>query len=609
MSSGIPPTSLFVPTPQILRAHRFFGAVLLGVTALGGLSPTRASAQQEFLRQRLLVHNFDGGKGSLGRRVGDAVDGALSHGAKRDLIVVNRWEMLQELQKAGFNTDSVLLGAEIRDMARRHRADEYVIGRAIPGAGHALRLEGALVLTRDSGLKQPIVTPELPDVDPASDAFAAEVLRAREQLAPVRRCENAMRAGSPRDAAAAAREGVLAYPRAAIARACLLRAFTALGQPADSILKVALALISFDSTSWYGWEAAANAYDALGNRAGAGRAWSSVAVLESQNAEVVARVVSALMRDGNPSIAKPIITKATSERPEDEHLAGLHWRVLLATQDWVEATKVGVALRKLSPTYETQPDYFLRMAGAYRNANQPFQAISIAAEGVSLHPEDAELYLLYSQLVLGENDVALSRGLERFPTNGKLLALDAQNKRKRGDMHGALESTRRAVASDSTLARSYLQLAQAYIDVELNDSALVILQGGTHSAADSALVAQFTLARGNVMYTAANASKKRSDFEMALRFLELSQRMAPSKNAGFLVGSAAFGIAQLAAQELPTAKSCAMATIAQDNLVIAEIQLATNGAAAPEAAKQFLDYAATLRPYVSQQFKTLCGSP
>jgi len=32
-------------------------------------------------------------------------------------------------------------------------------------------------------------------------------------------------------------------------------------------------------------------------------------------------IVSALMRDGNPLLAKPIITGAVAARPEDEHLA------------------------------------------------------------------------------------------------------------------------------------------------------------------------------------------------------------------------------------------------------------------------------------------------
>lgn len=384
----------------VFRQFAATAAVVLAVA--GGFSPMEASAQQEFVRQRLLVHNFDAGRGNVGSRVGDAVNSAIDRSApKDDPILVDRWAVLQELQKAGFNIDSVLLGAEIRDITRRHRADEYVVGKVFTSPARSFRLEGALMLTRDSGLKQPISTAEFPSIDKAADAFGQEVVQARRQLSHLRRCENAMRASNPKAAAAAALDGIKAYPRAAVARTCLLRAYAAQGVSSDSMISVALALTGIDSTSWVGWEFAANAYDDLGKTDLAGPAWGRVANLQLNDAEVVGKAVSALMRDGNSKIAKPIISKSAADRPDNEHLAGLHWRVLLATEDWMEATKVGEALRKLSPNYETQPDFFARMAAAYRNAKLPFKALAIAAEGVSLHPEDADLYLLYSQLVLG----------------------------------------------------------------------------------------------------------------------------------------------------------------------------------------------------------------
>lgn len=128
------------------------------------------------------------------------------------------------------------------------------------------------------------------------------------------------------------------------------------------------------------------------------------------------------------------------------------------------------------------------------------------------------------------------------------------------------------------------------------------------TAADTVVVAQFALARGNELYTAANVSKTRRDFEIALQFLQFSGTLVPSVNAGFLVGSAAFGVAQVAVTELQgPARSCAIATLAQDNLILAETEVMRNGAAAPDAAKQFLDYAAQMRPYVAQQARTLCS--
>lgn len=587
----------------MLRRIRLDALILAG--ALVALAfPLSA---QEFVRQRLLVHNFESKNVGLGRRAADKVNAAIGRGRGSSLELANRGEMLRKLEDAGFNPDSVLLPGEIRSLAREYRTDEYVIGQVVPFQGNAVRLSGYLVMTRDSMLRQPIATVERPDVDAAAEAFGAEVLRARTQLAPERRCENALRAGQAAAAAAAAQDGIRAYPRAAIARVCLLRAYEELAQKPDSVLRVAQALIDVDSSSIKGWEAAAAAYDQLAMRDSAGRAWSVAATLQRRDASAIGRIVMALMSDGNDSLAKPFIIEAVKDHPDDKHLAGLHWRVLLATGDWENAVRAGEALRRMDDTYETQPEYFLRMATAYRNLDQWFRAVAEAAEGVALHPADPDLYLLYTQLVMAEGDTALGRGLERFPNNGKLLALDAQLRRRRGDLQGALASTRRAIARDPTLARGNLQLAQAFIDVGQPDSALVVLPRGLRSAADSALAAQFALARGNALYQSANASHQRADFELALRYVQLSDRLSPSANAGFLIGSAAFGVAQQASTEAAAARSCPLATVADSNLVLAETQLARHGRVAPDAAKQFLDYAGQMRPYVTQQVQVFCN--
>jgi len=133
---------------------RFTIAITAAVAAIaGGFLPTTASAQEEFVRQRLLVHTFDGPRGSLGRRVGDEISSAIDDGAKgRDLIVVDRDEMLRQLEKSGFNPDSVLLESEMRDMTAATAPNEYVIGRVVATNGTSVSLNGVLMLTRDSGL-------------------------------------------------------------------------------------------------------------------------------------------------------------------------------------------------------------------------------------------------------------------------------------------------------------------------------------------------------------------------------------------------------------------------------------------------------------------------
>src|SRR5262245_42529980 len=69
-------TSFLTAATIVIR--RLAATVAFACVMLGGFSPTTAIAQ-EFVRQRLLVHNFEG-RGSLGRRAADAVDDVVGHG-------------------------------------------------------------------------------------------------------------------------------------------------------------------------------------------------------------------------------------------------------------------------------------------------------------------------------------------------------------------------------------------------------------------------------------------------------------------------------------------------------------------------------------------------
>jgi uncharacterized protein HemY len=110
------------------------------------------------------------------------------------------------------------------------------------------------------------------------------------------------------------------------------------------------------------------------------------------------------------------------------------------------------------------------------------------------------------------------------------------------------------------------------------------------------------------MYKAATVSQKREDFQRAMRFLALATRLAPTAESKFLLGASALSISQSASNEAPATKSCDLSKLAESNLTEAEINLVSGGSAAPDAAKQFLDYVAKLRPYVAEQVKTYCGA-
>ena len=133
---------------------------------------------------------------------------------------------------------------------------------------------------------------------------------------------------------------------------------------------------------------------------------------------------------------------------------------------------------------------------------------------------------------------------------------------------------------------------------------------------DSAsFVAQYALGTGNTSYKTANAMKvdtpessaaKRAAFQKALMFLTLSDSLAPSATAKFLIGVSSFTVGQLAATDAPKAKSCDLATLAQASFNKAQVNLVSGGATAPDAAKQYLGYLQQFVPVVERQVKTFC---
>jgi tetratricopeptide (TPR) repeat protein len=234
--------------------------------------------------------------------------------------------------------------------------------------------------------------------------------------------------------------------------------------------------------------------------------------------------------------------------------------------------------------------------------------LATAAAGVAKFPKDAPLYVTYLQMLRAESDAALPRGLALFPESAELHVLAAASLKASGNAAAALEETKRALATNPRLPHGYLQLAQLEIDAGQPDSALVAIELATKFGEDRNTVAQFALARGNALYKAATASQKRDDFQRAIRFLTIAERIAPSPQAKFLLGASALSVSQSAATEATPAKSCELSRLADTSLTDAEINLVSGGSAAPDAAKQFLDYVAKLRPYVTGQLKSFCTS-
>ncbi len=578
--------------------------VVLIVGLLMLAAPLRA--QDKFVTQILMVSTFRGANRDAAHDASDIVRNRVADAFhNKGLRVVSASSVENWLEKSGYNEDMGLLPAEREMVARHFRTDEEVVGVVTP-ADSGYRVDAQIILTRDPRMVQPI-TAVARSVRDAAEAVARDVIAARAQMVPLRECENAVRAGSFEKAAALATRAIAAYPPATLARACLLSALGSMpGDHADSVVAVARALLVRWPASPIALEYLATTLDAKGDAAGAGEAWVRLLATDSLNASLIRRVVDALSREGNATLAEPLIVRGVKAHPDDLELLKLEWLVHLATSNWKAAVATGQRLEARDEASKVDPDFYRRLASAYRADSQPVRALMTAATGVTRFPDDAPLYSLYVQLLRQENQAALARGLARFPETADLHVIASQTLKEQGALAQAAGEIRVALAVNPHLSHGWLQLADDEMSLQHPDSALAALDAALANGESKGTVAQFALARGNALYASANGTKRRADFEHARQFLQLANRLVPTPESAFLLGASALSVSQAAATEAPAAKSCDLVRLADSTLTEAETNLATGRSVAPDAAQQFLDYASTLRPYVASQLKTLC---
>jgi tetratricopeptide (TPR) repeat protein len=291
-------------------------------------------------------------------------------------------------------------------------------------------------------------------------------------------------------------------------------------------------------------------------------------------------------------------------------LRRLEWRVTYENRHWPLAIKAAEALMVTDSATVTDSVFVLRLASAYRANGQTYKAIATAARGVAAFPGDVKLYTLYTQFVKSESDSVIARGVALFPHSADLLAMSARDLRARGQLAEALAATREALAVDSTLDRGELMIAQGEIELGRPDSALLALRRALTRGEDTALVAQFALGHGNALLKAANGTKSRDDFQLAMRFLALADTLRRTPQSAFLLGVAAYSITQSALTDAPKAlektQSCELSHLGAETLPVARAGLEAGHEVSPDAAKQFLDYLGQMEPYVQRQIDTFC---
>ena len=586
-------------------------ACLLGASAI-----TSANAQKkapEFTRQGLLITTFvprgtaDFG---YGRKAANEVRGRVAKlSNKREVDVISGGDIDWQITRAGMPEDTLLDEPTIRTLARLMRADEYVVG-TVERAPNRVRLSGRLVLMRGRRMSEPVPTVTAQDLGLAADQFGRVLAAARGELAPQRRCENALRDAQPERALQFAREAVAAYPAGVLAHVCLTWALRATGAPSAAVLAAATEVLAGDSLNPHGLENAAIALDSLRRRDESATYWLRLADTDTADLELTQRVVLAMVFGGSALRAEPLIVRAADAHPDSLGLRRLEWRVTYENRHWPTAIKAGEALLASDSATARDSIFTLRLASAYRANGDTYKAIALAARGVVAFPGDVKLYTLYTQFVKSEADSVVPRGVALFPRSAELLAMQARDLRARGQLAEALAASRQALAVDSTLERGELMIAQGEIELGRPDSALVALRRAATRGEDTALIAQFALGRGNALLRAASGTKSRDDFQLAMRFLAFADTLRRTPQSAFLLGFAAYNITQSAVSDAPKmtekTQSCELSHLGAETLPVARAGLEAGQEVSPEAAKQFLDYLGQLEPYVLRQLDAFC---
>jgi len=500
------------------------------------------------------------------------------------LMPTSKKDIDNTLTQSGYRPDSALGAPEIRDLAKLVRGDEVLDG-TVTKTPNGYRVYARLFLARDVALSQPLYNGESNDLGDVAKQIVHEYDNARKQLKGNQDCENAIRDGKNAEAIAAARRAISEYPNATIARLCLASAFQAqkatadsLGPWKDSVIAVTRAITALDKQSRIAYQLQYDAYKAKHDTLNLVPALLGYMNSDPTNSSLRESVIAEVIGLGKADIAVPIAKQLVADNPGDPSYARTYFLVLGAAKDYKDAVAAGQAYVALD-TAAADSNYFFR------------QVQYLAAD--SAYAKAAEMAAM---------------GAAKFPRSASMLLTQAQYERRAGQLPAAQATLQKALALDPKAAGANMLLAQ--IASDQGNAADMIKYVQADVAADATNKdrdAQFLVIAGAAAYKTANASKKLEDFQKAVSIFQASDAIAPTANAKFYLGVSAFGIAQIAANNLQTAnKTCADAKLGQDALLLINTNMPAGGSVSPPTAQQIMGAAGQYQQFIDARTKQLC---
>lgn len=579
---------------RLRTARSIVALTVLIVGATPGVSRAQAPRTPNPNAPRLVVGTLRSGDKKLSAQASEELRSRLNADIPfRQLTVLSSADYKTVVEQSGYPYDEALTSGDLGSLAKLLRTDEYMEG-TVEKTATGFKFTAVLVLTRDPALLQPLPDAEGDKLSRVAAVMSKSVQDARKQLEFEKKCNSLGRDGKAPEAIVAARAGIAAYPQATLVRLCELQVRAGFKQPPDSIIAAALEVLKYDPKSKMALTNAAQAYKDKGDRDKATEILIQLLATDPSNTRLVEEVVNALAASGKPELAKPIISQAIKDNPGDVRLMKLGFLIYLASKDNKNGTLLGEEMVKIDSSL-ADTTFFAKMVVAYEADSAFAKAAELAA-----------------------------RGAAKFPTNVALLSMLASEQRKLGQYQQAIATFRRILAINPKEPNIRTLIAVTYDDMQQLDSTLIMLREAKVAGEDGDAVGGYARTVGNRLFksaqdafTKSQASKTPEDARAAIAaslnvlpwvtFADSTYKSVDGKNAaGFLMAMSGFYAALTALTEAQKTKSCEMAKIAQDNILIAMLNMNRGGRVAPAAVAQLMPLIPGYMTNADQMAKAYC---
>jgi tetratricopeptide (TPR) repeat protein len=563
------------------------GVPLFAQARLGTAPAQRGGAPNPDTPQ-ILVATFQSSSQQLGVEMGDELRSRIQdeHSAK-DLYAVTKTNINNALIASGYRPDSALNASDLMELARITHGD-YVIDGKIEKAGNGVHVTTRLLnKTGQQTLTQPLPTIDGKDAGDAAKMIERNISEALKQMVPYKACIADLRAQKYDVAVKDASLAITAYPNTSFGRICLLQAVSNLNLP-DSVIGVANAILSRDSTSMLALVNLADAYSKKGDKDKAIETNLRIYRVDPTNTTVATSIVNDLASSGAPDKALPIIDSLLAQNPGDPAMLSTKWKLQLASKRYKQALVTADLLAK-ADTAAANLDFYNRNIGAAQADSNPTKVLELAAKAGQKYPKEISLQLLM-----------------------------AQGYAKAGQSQQALVAARKAMEIDPKSTDAVLLAMYAQNAMNQPDSAFATAQKAIAAGANRDQIAQTLLATAAPAVQHAQQTKARADWEAALKAAQAVDGVAPSPQSKFYIGVSSFQIGvsimddvQSLAKTAATKKddkvaACTQAKAAEDVFATTAIAMPAGGSVDKTVAGQILGALAQYGEYIGQVKKAYC---